>query len=224
MESAHFSTERLVDSLRQAATEEGWKIAERDFLRLLETAPDVPDGKHVFRSIRVRFGEGSSGVVETFKAHCRRLRHTFGAEGFRCDDRFGAPEGDFDGRDVNRIGLFAGDETHRAGAEWVLIDLAAGWNRKSIRSIRDDSRLADELLAFAWMRPDIVRRIDYRAHPGWLAAGYVVVPPHVEADTRGMEAIDIRYGWGSSRVWIATAGSGHCVPYWSAPCRMASLH
>ncbi|MFA6430016.1 MAG: hypothetical protein WCV84_06020, partial [Patescibacteria group bacterium] len=50
------------------------KIPEKIFTRLATSAPPWPRGRHMYRSLRIRFGEGDEGVAKTFEAHAARIR------------------------------------------------------------------------------------------------------------------------------------------------------
>jgi hypothetical protein len=156
-------------ALHCANDEEGWGIADEEFIRLSKTVPAVPKGKNVYLSLRIRWGEGSEGVQQTFERHVARIKWVFGEGNFWCLD------GLHSGKE--RLRLLNGDHTHKPVVEWVIVDLGTHRQRDSIVAVRGSKSLADELLVVAWMFPEMIRAIDYGYLAGLFAAGYEVNQP-----------------------------------------------
>ena len=159
-------------ALRLANDEEKWGITEEDFTRLASSAPVWPKGKHAYRSLRIRFGEGDDGVALTFERHVARIRTVFTEKGFWRWEHLHSSKVEYEGKPVERLRLLNGNQTHKPVIEWVVADLDTHRNRKSITAVRDSKSLADELLVIAWLFPDMIRAIDYVKLPGLFAAGY----------------------------------------------------
>jgi hypothetical protein len=166
-------------SLRRANDEEKWGITGEDFLRLALTAPVWPEGKHAFRSFRLRFGEGDDGVAKTFECHVTRIRHVFGESGFWRWEYLHSGKVEYKGKPVERLRLLNGNHTHKACVEWIVADLDTHRERKSIEAVRDANSLADELLVITWLFADMVRAIDYSEFPGLFGGGYEVNVPEL---------------------------------------------
>jgi len=164
-------------ALRRANDEEGWENTEEDFTRLAATAPAWPQGKHAYRSLRIRFGEGDEGVAKTFERHVARMKSVFGKSGFWRWEHLHSGKVEYKGEPVERLRLLNGNDTHKPVTEWVVADLDTHRKRDSITAVRDKYSLADELLVIAWMFPDMIRAIDYDKLPGVFAAGYEVNVP-----------------------------------------------
>ncbi|MFA5185041.1 MAG: hypothetical protein WC551_00985 [Patescibacteria group bacterium] len=160
------TVEQQLASLRKANDEEcglnpHWeRIQEEVFARLAATAPPWPLGLHVYRSLRIRFGEGEEGVRQTFNAHEMRFHSTFGQSRF------------WKFRYCNRMTLLNGSHTHRGVIEWVKADLGVNRTRESIKSVRSENSMADELLTLAWLFPDMIKAIDGKVLPSLVLAGY----------------------------------------------------
>jgi hypothetical protein len=182
------TVEDQLAALRLANDEEKWGIAEEDFTRLAATVPAWPKGKHAYRSLRIRFGEGDEGVTNTFERHVARIRSVFTEASFWCWEYLhSAPKpyaGEnselkkrFGDKPVERLRLLSGNNAHKAVIEWVIVDLDANRKRKSVTAVRGPQSLADELLVVAWMFPDMIRAIDYDELPGLFAGGYELNVP-----------------------------------------------
>lgn len=174
------SVEDQLAALRRANDEEKWGITEEDFERLAKTAPTWPQGKFVYRSFRIRFGEGDEGVAKTFEAHHVRIQHVFGESGVWRWELLRTGWVEFDGEPVERMRLLNGNHTHHAVVEWILADLDAHRQRESVMAVRDSKSLADEMLVIAWMFPDMIRAINHNKLPGLFAAGYEVNVPEYD--------------------------------------------
>lgn len=189
--------------LRCANDEEGWGIAEGDFTRLASSAPAWPKRAHVYRSFRIRFGEGDEGVAKTFEAHYKRIQHVFGEDRcWRFEDLYSSPT-PYDGELLERLRLLNGNKTHKACVDWIVADLDAHKTRKSIKAVRDSRSLADELLVIAWMFPDMIRAIDYDYLPGLFAAGYEIDIPECGPEEEVWDgAILVGFGRVGSKVEV----------------------
>lgn len=155
--------------------EEGWNITNRDLDRLADTVPDLPEGRLVFLSFRIRWGEGDEGVALTFKRHVERIQRVFEEQGVWYDirPRLSASDGD-----VECPRLRAGNQTHVACIEWVIIDLGANREREGLQGIQCGPKsLADELLVAAWLFPDLIEDVDHDTIPSFLAGGYELDDP-----------------------------------------------
>lgn len=166
------SVDQQLTALRRANDEERWGITEEDFERLATTAPVWPQGKQAYRSLRIRFGEGSEGVQQTFERHVARIKSVFGERSFWRWEHLHSGKAPYKGKPVDRLRLLNGDHTHKAVIEWVIVDLETHRKRDSVTAVRSVKSLADELLVVAWMFPDMIRAIDYDKLPGLFAAGY----------------------------------------------------
>jgi hypothetical protein len=164
-------SEQLLELIR--ANDEGeWGVTDHDIARLAATAPSWPIGKHAYRSLRIRFGEGDDGVALTFERHVARIRSVFGEIGFWRWEHLRSGRVTYKGKPVERLRLLNGNHTHKPVIEWVIVDLDTHRKRDSITAVRGIKSLADELLVIAWMFPNMIRAIDYDKLPGFFAAGY----------------------------------------------------
>jgi hypothetical protein len=175
------TVEAQLTALRRANDEEKWGLTEADFERLTSTAPAWPQGKHAYRSFRIRFGEGDDGVAKTFEAHYARIQHVFGEGRYWRWELLRSGKVEYDGKLVECLRLLNGNHTHKACVEWVIVDLDIHRKRESVTAVRDSKSLADELLVIAWLFPDMIRAIDYDKLPGLFAAGYEVNVPECDA-------------------------------------------
>ena len=171
------TVDQQLTALRRANDEEKWGLTEADFERLTSTAPAWPQGKHAYRSFRIRFGEGDDGVAKTFEAHYARIQHVFGEGRYWRWELLLSGKVEYKGKPVERLRLLNGNHTHHAIVEWIVADLDTNRKRESITAVRDSKSLADELLVIAWLFPDMIRAIDYDKLPGLFAAGYEVNVP-----------------------------------------------
>lgn len=162
------SVETQIAALRRANDEEGWGIPVEDINRLVETAPEWPEGRLAFRSLRIRFGEGDEGVALTFWRHNKRIFSVFRV-GFEIWN------GSYPLRYEGNLRLLVGNHTHNPTVEWVIIDLDVNQRRESIAAVRGPNSLADELFVFAWMFPGYISSIWLHLDIlGLFAAGYEV--------------------------------------------------
>jgi len=214
IENPHYlSVEDALGRLRQANEEEGWGIGESAVAALAESAPEWPDGRLAFRSLRIRWGSGNAGVAGTFERHAARIERIFDPKPLRWEHLRS---------DTDRLRLLAGNDAHRPAVEWVLTDLGENRERKSVEAVRGPSSLADEGLALAWLFPEYVRSIDYGDSPALFLAGYELnVPGH---DARPWQHVPIVYRYVSfgevllGAYWCSDVGSGCSVPA-SRKCR-----
>ncbi len=176
------TVEQQLSALRRANDEEKWGITEEDFTRLAATAPVWPQGKQACRSLRIRFGEGSKGVQQTFERHVARSKSIFGEGGFWRLEHLHSGKVPYKGKPVERLRLLNGNHTHKACIEWIVVDLDTHRKRKSVTAVRGSNSLADELLVIAWMFPDRIRAIDHDKLPGLFAAGYKVNVPECDGE------------------------------------------
>ena len=207
LNSFRISVEETLRRLRQANEKEGWSIEESVFKKLAETAPEWPEGKLAFRSLRVRFGFGTKGVAETFEAHAGRIKSVFGSkfwwsESLRSDKK--------------HLRLLAGDKTHKPVIEWVTLGLNANRKRSSITAVRGPNSLADEGLVFSWMFPEYVQAIDYGDNPAFFLAGYELNISDQDSGTWWRVPYVRRYAIAGQvcldAVWHSDAGLESSVP------------
>lgn len=171
-----------IERLRQMALARGWGFSDEVYERLASTAPAWPKGRHAFRSFRIRFGEGRSGVIETFEEHIKCIQHVYGDGNVDRAGSYGwlrtgyATYGRRKRFDCLR--LFNGNNTHHACVEWVTLDLNAHRVGKSREVMRDESSLADELLVFVWMFFGMNRK-PHKGFENWVAAGYEATAPYM---------------------------------------------
>ncbi|MBU1348722.1 hypothetical protein KJ781_01480 [Patescibacteria group bacterium] len=187
------TVEDQLAALRRANDEEKWGINEDDFVRLAETAPAWPRGKHAYRSFRIRFGEEDEGVAKTFEAHVARIKSIFTEKGFWRWEHLHSG--------VERLRLLNGNHTHKPVIEWVVADLDTHRKRDSITAVRGSKSLADELLVIAWMFPDRIRAIDYDKLPGLFAAGYESSVPEDGGEV-WRSVVFVNFNCGCRRVYV----------------------
>lgn len=185
------TVEAQLITLRRANDEEKWGITEEDFVRLASTAPAWPKGKQAYRSFRIRFGTGDEGVAKTFEAHCARIQHVFGEDGYGRWELLHSGSMPYKGEPVERLRLLNGNHTHKACVEWIVADLDTHRKRDSVTAVRSSKSLADEQLVIAWLFPDMIRAIDYKERPGLFAAGYEAnVPEYDDGVWQGVVIVD----------------------------------
>ncbi|MFH1315633.1 MAG: hypothetical protein ABIH67_04535 [Candidatus Uhrbacteria bacterium] len=165
------TVEQQLAALRQQNKLGSWGIDEEVFEHLEQTAPEWPEGRDAYRSFRIRFGEGRDGVIQTFEAHAAAIKRVH-VKFWRWELLLsGAHE--YQDEEVERLRLLAGNDTHHAVVEWIIIDdLSANRQRQSITAVRNNSSLADEGLVMAWLFPERVQAIDYDKWSAWFCAGY----------------------------------------------------
>lgn len=172
-----YSVEEQIAAFRQANKHGGWGFSETDFQRLIETAPEWPEGWMKFRSLRIRLGEGTEGVARTFEVHVREAQRVHAANSY---SRYPVMNGSGLWRDrelrsgSNYLRLVSGNESHRPVVEWIIFDAKTHRQRSSVRAVRGLRSLADELLVAVWMFPEIVWSTEM---PGLYAAGYELNVP-----------------------------------------------
>lgn len=156
------TVEEQLAELRRASEEEGWNIPDETFGRLAETAPAWPDGYNALRSFRIRFGEGDGGVQQTFEAHVWRCRTMFG------DRHWADPTL---GTDECPVRLRAGNATHKACVEWIVIRDFRHGEGGDAESVLSDRSLADEGLVIKWL---FARFVTGACFNPWACLGYEV--------------------------------------------------
>lgn len=171
--------------LREANDAQGWKLDEGVFTRLTETAPDWPLGRDVFRSLRIRFGVGHSGVALTFETHAAEIERVFGEDQFRRGETVLSFTHTYSKDDPARLRLLVGNDSHKPVIEWVIVDLSA--HRDVDKVVRGPSSIADEGLVFTWMFPERIWATNRTALPAFLMAGYEINIP----ERKGVEMQDI---------------------------------
>lgn len=210
------SSNELLAALHRANGEEGWGITEEVFERLAATVPAWPKGKNAYLSFRIRFGEGDEGVALTFERHTGRIKSVFTEKGYWRWEHLHSGKALFEGEPVERLRLLAGNDTHKACVEWVIIELGTYRKRENVTAVRGNESLADELLVAAWLYPEMVRAIDYDKNPGLFAAGYEVnIPERGIGVWQDVVIVDFRRG--NPRVDVHAFGSGHNGSDYSVP-------
>ncbi len=192
-----------------------WGITEDVFFRLADTAPAWPKGKDAFRSLRIRWGEGTEGVYLTFERHWEAMRRVH-PKHWRWELLHSKPM-PYQGEDVERLRLLNGNETHHAVVEWVIInDLSANRKRKDVTSVRNAQSLADEGLVLAWLFPKRVGVIDYDKTCAWYCAGYEANVPENGGEEWQSVVVVLRHtGSGEVRLfasWRSDDRPGYSVP------------
>ncbi|MFA6099293.1 MAG: hypothetical protein WC750_00255 [Patescibacteria group bacterium] len=210
------TVEAQLSALHCANDEEKWGITEEDFARLASTAPAWPKGKHAYRSFRIRFGEGDEGVAKTFEAHCARIQHVFGEDGYWRWELLHSGKVPYKGEPVERLRLLNGNHTHKACAEWIVADLDTNRKRDSVTAVRGSKSLADEQLVIAWLFPDMIRAIDYKERPGLFAAGYEANVPGHDGGAWQVVVI-VSFDCGSRQVGVYARGRGDAFSGYSVP-------
>lgn len=182
--------------------EEAWHIPEEVFYGLEKTAPPWPEGRDSFRSLRIRFGHGDEGVALTYAAHRRRINSVFGVDHFDNVERrsplwrrSNSPP-KLDEIDTN-VRLLNGNKTHVPVVEWVIIDLSANLDAKTIEAVRGPRSLADEGLVLTWLFPNRIHAIDSDSEfcrningemPQFTLAGYELDSPENDYGRRWASA------------------------------------
>ena len=210
------SVELQLTALRRANDEEKWGLTEDDFARLASSAPAWPQGKHAYRSLRIRFGEGSEGVQQTFERHVARIKSVFGESGFWRWEHLHSGKMPYKGKPVDRLRLLNGDHTHKAVIEWVIVDLGTHRKRDNITAVRGSKSLADELLVIAWMFPDMIRAIDYDKLPGLFAAGYESNVPECDGEA-WQRVVIVGFCRGDRRVGVGASVRSDVYSDYSVP-------
>ncbi|MBI2473761.1 hypothetical protein HYV70_04380 [Candidatus Uhrbacteria bacterium] len=201
--------------LHSANDQENWKIPEETFAHLAQTAPAWPEGRLAFRSFRIRFGEGNEGVEKTFEAHVQRIQNVMGEKFQRWDYRL-FEKVPFQDEPVERLRLLNGNTSHHAVVEWIIIDLDANRQRKSITAVRGPTSLADELFVFIWLFQDYVQNINYDENPGLFAGGYEFNIPERDGGPWQNVPCVLRYLSDGATIldahWRSNDNSGYSVP------------
>ena len=166
----------MLRRLRGAAEKMRWDIGEDVYERLAATAPAWPKGRLNFLSLRIRFGTGDDGVVETFTKHTDLIRDTFAPKFWRWEYLL-AGKVPYKGTEVERLRLLAGNATHKPVIEWCTFDLDANRKRDSITSVRGPKSLADELLVFTWLFREYPPAINYKDNPAYFLGAYELNVP-----------------------------------------------
>ncbi|MFH1047202.1 MAG: hypothetical protein V1738_02765 [Patescibacteria group bacterium] len=201
------SVEATLYRFRAANGEPGCGIAEDVIAALAASAPEWPEGRLAFRSLRIRWGEGDEGAALTFERHVARIERAFGPRFWRWE---------YLRSDKDHLRLLAGNATHRPAVEWVTFDLGENREHGSVATtVRGSKLLTDEGLAFCWLFPEYIRSIDRKENPAFFLAGYELnVPedgkswlevPVVDRCTRSGE-VNLSAGWRSA------GDSGYSVP------------
>lgn len=209
------TVQEQIAALRKQNELGNWGIAEDVFTRLLETAPSWPKGKDAYRSFRIRFGEGDEGVALTFERHASAMKRVH-AKYWRWELLHSKPM-PYEGEDLERLRLLAGNATHHAVVEWVVInDLSANRKRESITDVCDSKSLADEGFVLAWLNPKRVQAIDYKEWCAFFLGGYEANVPENDDESWQRVVIvsrDLQTGTVSlSANWRSNAGSNYSVP------------
>lgn len=209
------TVEEQIAALRVQNALGNWGIPEEVFDHLLKTAPAWPKGKDAYRSLRIRWGEGAEGVYLTFERHWEAMQRVH-ASHWRWDLLHSKPM-PYGGKDVERLRLLNGNETHHAVVEWVIVnDLSAHRKRKDITSMRGPKSLADEGLVLAWLFPERVKAIDYDKWSAWYCAGYEVnVPGYDGGEWYGVVLVFHDVGSGQVSLgadWLSSVYSCRAVP------------
>lgn len=206
---------------------EAWKSEGHPFIpnidevcvRLEKTAPEWPEGREAYRSLRIRFGEGREGVLQTFEAHVAAITRVLSTTQ-RWEQLHSDPE-PYAGQLMERLRLANGHDNHQAIVEWIIInDLSANQgSEKTVRWLRTPTMLADEGLVFSWMFPGRVRAMDCNPNcPGIVFAGYEARFPDYDDDISWGYApcvyVDGRSGYPAiSAVSLDKAPTGaYCLP------------
>ncbi|MEK7615233.1 MAG: hypothetical protein AAB431_02510 [Patescibacteria group bacterium] len=204
----------LVTELRRANAEEKWGLTEDVFVRLLSTAPAWPVGRDSYLSFRIRFGEGDAGVEKTFEAHAARFKRVH-AKNWRWEYLLSGKK-PFNKKDVERLRLLAGNDTHKPTVEWVIVDLETNRTRSDITSVRGPSSIADEGIVIGWLFPKRVEAIDYKDWCAWFCAGYELnVPEFGDESWQRVPCVNRDLDSGEAELsarWRSDDGSRYSVP------------
>lgn len=149
--------------LRRANRNHDIVLSEEDYHRLEHTAPAWPKGRLSFRSLRIRIGWEKEGVAATAHFHLEQIKRIFKFQ-FQAKPSLEPV--------TDRIRLAFGNHVHKPIVEWILFDLDSLRQRSSVKDVRNENSLADELLAFVWIFADYMRSINFTTQPGLIAAGY----------------------------------------------------
>ncbi len=188
-------------------------VSEEDIVRLHASVPEWPHGRDAYLSLRIRFGEGRDGMIQTFEAHAaafRRVHPNNGRWKYLLSGTY-----PYKGEEVDRLRLLNGNDTHHPVVEWMVIpDLSAHRKRQDITSVRGATSLADEGLALAWLYKERVDAIDYKKLPAWFCAGYELYFPEEDDDPwRHVPMVDRCGDWANLHAyWRSDAVAGNSVP------------
>lgn len=165
------TVEEQLSALRKQNELGNGGITEETFIRLAETAPAWPKGRDAHRSLRVRFGEGRDGMIQTFEWHCAAIKRVH-SKFWRWELLLSGAH-PYQGENVERLRLLNGNESHHAVVEWIIIpDLSAHRKRESVTAVRDSKSLADEGLVLVWLNPKRVEAINYKEWCAFFLGGY----------------------------------------------------
>lgn len=176
------TVEEQIDALRKQNDLGGWGISQEDIDNLALNAPAWPEGRDAFRSLRIRFGTGREGMIETFEAHAGAIRREQKPKYDR-EWRLQSGMSQYEGNTYDTLRLFAGNESHSPTLEWIIIpDLSAYNDQGSVFISRTNESLADEGLVFIWLNPKRIRAIDNQLHIPFFLAGYEVNMPALKRE------------------------------------------
>jgi hypothetical protein len=162
------TVEEQITALRLANEEEGWGISDEVIEHLAQSAPAWPRGRDSYRSLRIRFGEGDEGVIQTLEAHIARIGRVFIKDGFWRWPQLLS--------DTKHLRLLAGNQTHKPVIEWIIVQLDANRKRKNIEAVRGPNSLADEGLVLAWLCSKRTEAINFAEWSAWFLAYEIHVP------------------------------------------------
>ncbi|MBT5807835.1 hypothetical protein HOI18_01005 [Candidatus Uhrbacteria bacterium] len=190
-----------------------WGISEDVLIQLSQTAPKWPEGREAYRVFKLRFGEGRDGMIQTFEAHAAAIERVH-SKYWRWENVLSGNH-QYQGQDVDRLRLLAGNDSHKPVVEWAIIsDLSAHRSRESVADVRNSNSLADEGLTLAWLNPERVAAIDYKEWCAWFCAGYELNIPGRDSRQR-VVLVDLRLHDGATRLharWCSNTYVGASVP------------
>ncbi|TAK04295.1 hypothetical protein EPO34_04120 [Patescibacteria group bacterium] len=210
------TVEEQLSAMRKQNAEGNWGISEETLAKLAESAPAWPKGRDAYRSFRIRFGEGNDGVAQTFEAHAAAMKRVHGEKLWRWE-LLHSGKVPYKGKDVERLKLHAGNHTHHAVVEWIIVnDLSANRKRKDVTSVRGPKSLADEGIVLAWLFPKRVQAIDYDTWCAWFCGGYESNVPE-DGDEEWQGVVIVFRDTASGGVLLGARWRGNDDPDYSVP-------
>ncbi len=188
-------------------------ISEEEIITLIATAPAWPKGPDCYRVFDLCWGEGRDGVIQTFEAHAARFKRVH-AKNWRWNLLLSGNH-PYKGKDVDRLRLLVGNETHKPCVSWTIVDLSANRQRRSITDVRGPNSLAQVGIILGWLFPKRVEAIDYKEWYAWFCAGYESNVPEYDESWQRVPCVNRGLGDGTSSLSASNRGndsSGYAVP------------
>src|SRR3989339_1326730 len=175
------SVEETIRRLRRQDEADQLGISEQGYVILAATAPEWPKGAHSYRSLRIRFGKGMTGIDLTKKQHFEILARVFG-KSFDLTKRATLHNGLRTASPIRSCSLYGGslgDRIHLPTVEWVIVDdiQLQGLRSCPIENLQNPRSAADEGLVLGWLFPERVRAVDFNCYFPIYCGGYCLNAP-----------------------------------------------